>query len=104
METARKRCRREDIRGPQIPLDDLALVESFQDEQLLQLDLALEKLATINADAAAIVKLRFFAGLTVKQAAEILGFSLRTANRNWTYARSWIHRELENCKSAGTPA
>ncbi|MBC8355140.1 MAG: sigma-70 family RNA polymerase sigma factor [Planctomycetes bacterium] len=99
VETARKRCRREAIRGPQIPLDDLALVGSFPDEQLLQLDEALEKLETRNADAAAIVKLRFFAGMTLKQAADTLGFSLRTAERNWTYARSWIHRELEKSRS-----
>jgi len=44
--------------------------------------------------AAQLVKLRFFAGLTMRQAAEALGIPLRSAERNWTYARTWLQREL----------
>ena len=95
VEQARKRCRREIIRGPQIPLDELALVTSFPNEQLLRMDEALEKLEVHNVIAAKIVKLRFFAGLTMRQSADALGLPLRTAERNWTYARTWLHRELE---------
>lgn len=95
VERARKRCRRVAIRGPQIPLDDLALINSFPNDRLLQLDEGLEKLESLNARAAAVVKLRFFAGLTMKQAADALGLPLRTAERTWTYARTWLHRELE---------
>jgi RNA polymerase sigma factor (TIGR02999 family) len=101
VERARKRCRRVAIRGSRIPLEDLALVTSFPNEQLLRLDEGLEKLETRNATAAAIVKLRFFAGLNMKQVADVLGVPLRTAQRNWTYARTWLHRELEPPTSDG---
>jgi len=101
IEQARKRSRREAIRGPQISLDDLSWVTSFPNEQLLRLNEALEKLEARNSSAAAIVKLRFFAGLTMKQAAEALRLPMRTAERQWTYARTWLHRELEQCPSGG---
>lgn len=95
VEQARKRIRQENIRGKQIPLDELATIDSFADENLVQLNDALEKLGNRNAEAAAIVKLRFFGGLTMKEAAEAQSIPLRTAERNWTYARAWLHRELE---------
>jgi RNA polymerase sigma factor (TIGR02999 family) len=95
VEQARKRCRREDARGLQISLDGLASVESCPSEHILLLNDGLEKLETRNAEAAAIVKLRFFGGLTMRQTADALGLPLRTAERNWTYARAWLHRELE---------
>ncbi len=62
--------------------------------ELLQLDEALQRLESRDALAANLVKLRFFAGLSMAQAASALGLPLRTAERNWTYARSWLHREL----------
>jgi RNA polymerase sigma factor (TIGR02999 family) len=96
VEMARKNHRREAIRGPQVPLDDLADVTSFPDEQLLRLDEALQRLESQNGVAAQLVKLRFFAGLSMSETAEALGVSMRTAERTWTYARTWIHRALEN--------
>jgi RNA polymerase sigma factor (TIGR02999 family) len=63
-------------------------------EDLLPLDLALSRLELADPLAAKLVKLRYFAGLTMAQAASGLGISLRTAERNWTYARTWLHREL----------
>jgi RNA polymerase sigma factor (TIGR02999 family) len=101
VEQARKRCRREDIRGLQISLEGMASAESCPNEHMLLLDESLEKLETRNADAAAIVKLRFFGGLTMKQSADALGMPLRTAERNWTYARAWLHRELEQVTAEG---
>ena len=98
VENARKRCRREAIRGEQISLDQLALATSFPNGQMLQLDEALEELEARNATAAELVKLRFFAGLTMKQTAKALGLPLRTAERNWTYARTWLHRRIEAAK------
>ena len=95
VEQARKRHRREAIRGELIPLEELASPMSCRSDQLLLVDEGLEKLEAQNSDAAAIVKLRFFAGLTMRQAADALGLPLRTAERNWTYARTWLHRELE---------
>ena len=101
VEQARKRCRREDVRGLQISLDELASAASCPNEHMLLLNDGLEKLETRNAEAAAIVKLRFFGGLTMSQAADALGLPLRTAERNWTYARAWLHRELEQSTADG---
>ncbi|MBM4090609.1 MAG: sigma-70 family RNA polymerase sigma factor [Planctomycetes bacterium] len=95
LEQARKHHRREAIQGQQIPLDDLPLVTAFPRERLLELDEALSQLERRDAVAAKLVKLRFFAGLTMPQAADALGIPLRTAERNWKYARTWLHRELE---------
>jgi RNA polymerase sigma factor (TIGR02999 family) len=62
---------------------------------LLTLDEALSRLEAVDALAAKLVKLRYFAGLTMPQAADALGIPLRTAERNWTYARTWLHRQVE---------
>jgi len=99
VEQARKHRRRETIRGPQIPLDELQLMAPFPSPEILRLDEALQKLEATDAAAASLVKLRFFAGLTVEQAASALGLPLRTAERNWTYARTFLHRELEQPNS-----
>lgn len=101
IEQARKRSRREAIRGPQVLLEDLAIATSFSNEQLLRLDEALERLEARNSNATAIIKLRFFAGLTMKQAAAALNLSMRTAERHWTYGRTWLHRELEESPPGG---
>jgi RNA polymerase sigma factor (TIGR02999 family) len=64
-------------------------------EDLLALDEALNKLATEEPAKAELVKLRFFAGLTMPEVAEALGISLATAERHWTYARAWLYAELK---------
>jgi RNA polymerase sigma factor (TIGR02999 family) len=61
---------------------------------LLALDEALRRLAAFDPLAAQLVTLRYFTGLTMADAALALGISLRNAERNWTYAKSWLHREL----------
>jgi RNA polymerase sigma factor (TIGR02999 family) len=63
-------------------------------DDLLALDEALEKLAAQDRGKAELVKLRYFAGLTMEQTAETLGISLATANRWWNYARAWLHQEI----------
>jgi RNA polymerase sigma factor (TIGR02999 family) len=65
------------------------------DEDLLALDIALAKFAQRDPTKARLVELRFFAGLTGEEAAEILGISARTADRYWVYARAWLRREME---------
>jgi len=95
IEQARKRGRREALRGAQVPLEQLALGTALPNEDLLRLDEALQRLEARNPRAAQLVKLRFFAGTTTSQAADALGIPLRTAERDWTYARTWLHRELE---------
>jgi RNA polymerase sigma factor (TIGR02999 family) len=63
-------------------------------DDLLALDQALDKLAEKDHVKAELVKLRYFAGLTMEQTAEALGISLATANRWWNYARAWLHQEI----------
>ena len=75
-------------------LDEAALAAPVEDEQLLELDAALEKFQAANSRAAELVKLRYFAGLTNEQAAEALGISSATADRDWTYAKAWLLREM----------
>ena len=69
-------------------------------EDLLALDEALDKLAREAPAKAELVKLRFFAGLTMPEVAEALGISLATAERHWTYARTWLYAELKEAASA----
>ena len=76
-----------------------AVVAAESMAELLALDAALSRLESTDATAASIVKLRFFAGLTMPQAAEFLGLPLRSAERNWTYARTWLYRELTGHES-----
>ena len=77
-----------------VELDESAAVAVESNEELLELDDALSRLESIDATAAAVVKLRYFAGLSMSEAASALGLPLRSAERNWTFARTWLHREL----------
>jgi RNA polymerase sigma factor (TIGR02999 family) len=77
---------------PDVDPNQLAAPEVSED--LLALDEALSRLATADPQAAELVKLRYFGGLTMKQAAEVLGVSPRTADSWWAYARSWLLAEL----------
>ena len=77
-----------------IPLGDAWQVSSVPADELLDLDDALARLEASDPVAAELVKLRCFAGVTMRQAADALGMSLRNAERNWTYARTWLHRQL----------
>jgi RNA polymerase sigma factor (sigma-70 family) len=72
---------------------DLAVPE--RDEQVLLLDEALTRLAGIRPQAAKLVELRFFSGLTVEEAAPILDISPRTTRRIWVFARAWLRREMD---------
>ena len=63
-------------------------------DDLLAVDDALTKLEAEEPEAAAVVKMRFFAGMTIEEAAEALGMSVRTANRHWAYAKAWLYRRL----------
>jgi RNA polymerase sigma factor (sigma-70 family) len=76
------------------PLEDDQIVAPELDDDLIELDAALEKLAVKDVRKAELIKLRYFAGLTIEQAAEALGISTTTADRDWTYARAWLFREM----------
>jgi RNA polymerase sigma factor (TIGR02999 family) len=79
-----------------IPIHELELAAGMPDEQLLALHEALDRLAQHDAAKAELVKLRFFAGLTNSQAAQVLGVSEPTAKRYWAYARAWLFREMNS--------
>jgi RNA polymerase sigma factor (TIGR02999 family) len=75
-------------------LDEIDFALAEPPEDLVALDEALEKLAREDAACADLVKLRFFAGLTLEEAAASLGITRRTADRWWAFARSWLYNEL----------
>jgi RNA polymerase sigma factor (TIGR02999 family) len=93
---AARRKRREKHGGDRnrVPLDDIAQAAPDRRHDLLALDAALTRLATEDSQAARLVELRHFAGLTTAEAAQALEISPRTADRIWAYARAWLHREV----------
>ncbi|MGH7138164.1 MAG: ECF-type sigma factor [Pirellulales bacterium] len=78
-----------------IELVDIAVASSGPDLDLIALSESLDKLERHNQRMAQLVKLRFFAGLTIEQAAEALGIGTSTADRDWAYARAWLRLEVE---------
>jgi RNA polymerase sigma factor (TIGR02999 family) len=79
-----------------VDLDDVVVAAKATDDNILLISEALEKLAVHDPVAAELIKLRFFAGMTFREAAEVLGLSERTAKRYWTYARAWLFQEMQN--------
>jgi len=77
-----------------IDLNKVEIAAEADDDTLLLVDEALEKLAREDASAAEIAKLRFFGGLTLEEAGHVLGVTDRTAKRYWAYARAWLFDEL----------
>ena len=79
-----------------LELADVAQLAVEQDsEQIVALDEAVSRLEVEEPSAAAVVKLRFYAGLSVEETAEVLGVSDRTVKREWQFARAWLYRALE---------
>jgi RNA polymerase sigma factor (TIGR02999 family) len=91
----RKRRLRHGGGRKRLDVDAIDLAADVADERLLALDEAMTKLAVEEPTVAEVVKLRYFAGFTIEQTAEVLGISVRTANRHWAYARAWLHQQLE---------
>jgi RNA polymerase sigma factor (TIGR02999 family) len=81
----RRRCELQEEHRIELPPDD----------RLLALDEALSQLAEAHPELAELVKLRYFAQLTVEQTAELLGLSPRTVKRNWVYASAWLRRAMD---------
>jgi RNA polymerase sigma factor (TIGR02999 family) len=84
-----------------VELDSACAATEPPSFDLLALDEALSKLAAFDPPKAELVKLRYFAGLTMPEAAAALGISLATAERYWTFARSWLYAELSESSSRG---
>ena len=83
------------VRG-ELRNDDLVVMPV--EDELLDVDEALTRLSAIDAEAAEVVKLRLFGGLSVEEIAEVQQISPRTVKRNWAYARAWLGRELAETK------
>ncbi|MDA0809647.1 MAG: ECF-type sigma factor [Planctomycetota bacterium] len=77
-------------------LDNVQIETPGIHEDLISLDEALTRLKEVDAQAVELVHLRYFVGLSISDAAELLGISPRTADRLWAFARAWLHREIAN--------
>ena len=95
VEKARRKRRLKRGGGYQrVDLDNLEIAVDGGVEDIIALDEALSKLGEIHPEKAQFVKLRYFAGLTVVEAARAMGISSTTADRYWTFARAWLYREV----------
>jgi RNA polymerase sigma factor (TIGR02999 family) len=91
----RKRAPRHGGDQQRVDIQEAELTAPADDDQLLALSEALDKLALQHKSEAELVKLRYFVGLTIDEAAEVLGISPRTAKYYWTHARAWLFQEIE---------
>ena len=83
-----------------VDLENIDLTVNQPPDELLAVDDGLTALAAQHPEKAQLVKLRYFAGLTIEEAAEAMGTSIATANRQWAYARAWLFRYLESNETA----
>jgi RNA polymerase sigma factor (TIGR02999 family) len=91
----RKRTEKHGGQHQRQDVDDVEIVSASPTEDLLALDEALTKLSAEDPSKADLVKLRYFAGLSIEDAARALGISSATAKRRWAYARAWLFRQIE---------
>lgn len=82
--------------GQKVALEDFAVLNPERGAELIALDEALKKLAALHPRKGQVVELKFFGGLTVEEIAEVLKISPVTVMRDWSFAKSWLHREISN--------
>jgi RNA polymerase sigma factor (TIGR02999 family) len=99
----RKRSLRRGGNLQRCPIEDVEIEAPEPSVDVLAVHEALERFERIDATGAQIVTLRYFAGLTIPQAAEALGISASTADRTWAYARAWLHTALKHGGANGIP-
>jgi RNA polymerase sigma factor (TIGR02999 family) len=92
----RKRAVRHGGGQQRMDFEEIEIATAVKDDDLLAVNEVLERFAAQDKQKAELVKLRYFAGLTIDEAAEILGVSAPTAKRWWTYARAWLHKEIKD--------
>jgi RNA polymerase sigma factor (TIGR02999 family) len=90
----RRRALRHGGGKERVPIEELSIAAPADDDELLAVHEALEKLADHDPRKAELVKLKYFAGLTTEDAADVLGLSVPTAKRHWAYTRAWLFREI----------
>lgn len=99
----RKRCEKHGGGRRRQDLDEVEIAGGAVDDDVLALDEALGRLAVEDPAKVELVKLRYFAGLSIEDAAGVLGISPATAKRQWAYARAWLYRAIEGDEAA-TPS
>jgi RNA polymerase sigma factor (TIGR02999 family) len=77
-----------------VQVEEVNIEAPAKEEEMLAVDDALARLAQVDPQKAELVKLRYFAGLTLEEAADVLDISLSSAKRYWAYCRAWLYREL----------
>jgi RNA polymerase sigma factor (TIGR02999 family) len=92
----RKQTQRRGALAAHLNVDELEIANPVPDEQLLALNEALDRFASLEPQHAELVKLRYFVGLKIEEAAEVLGISEATAKRWWAYARAWLFNEINS--------
>jgi RNA polymerase sigma factor (TIGR02999 family) len=90
----RKKAQRHGGGQARVAIHELDLAAPTKHDELLAVDEALEKLAAEDQSLAGLVKLRFFAGFTNKEVADLLGVSEPTVERRWAFARAWLYRQV----------
>jgi RNA polymerase sigma factor (TIGR02999 family) len=96
----RKQRRRHGGELERVDIDSVALPLPIPDEELVALDDALDKLATVDTRAAEVVKLSYFVGLTHPQTAQEMEVSLSTVERLWSFARAWLFDEMQKTRKS----
>lgn len=91
----RKNRQRRGSGAEHLNLEELEIASPATDDQLLALNEALDRFAELEPQQAELVKLRYFVGLKIEEAAEVLGISKATATRWWTYARAWLFERIQ---------
>jgi RNA polymerase sigma factor (TIGR02999 family) len=90
----RKQAQRRGSGAAHLDVDEIEIASPEPDDQLLALNDALDRFALLEPQQAELVKLRYFVGLKIEEAAEVLGISEATAKRWWAYARAWLLNEI----------
>jgi RNA polymerase sigma factor (TIGR02999 family) len=91
----RKKALRHGAGQPHLDIQQIEIAGLAPDDQMLAVDEALNRLASLDKDKAELVKLRYFVGLTIEEAARVLKISEATAKRWWVYARAWLYAEVQ---------
>lgn len=79
----------------QLPLDEVAVMSEQRASELVALDEALSALAKLDPRKARVIELRYFAGLSLEETAEVMGVSVMTVRRDWRAAKAWLYREMK---------
>ncbi len=95
LDYARRHMSQKRGRGEKVFLEDIGEIPSSTNENLIDLDLALKELETFDPRQSQIVELRYFGGLTIQEAAEVLEISPATVKREWTMARAWLYQKIQ---------